>query len=84
MRDKARLSKSLRLLQNILLTEKGDSAALKIIDFGTSAFCLPGQKLYHKVGTPYYVAPEVTPCLFPPQHLACQVFLAVFVFPAKC
>ncbi|KAK9838397.1 hypothetical protein WJX84_009183 [Apatococcus fuscideae] len=45
--------------ENILLTEKGESAALKIIDFGTSAFCLPGQKLYHKVGTPYYVAPEV-------------------------
>lgn len=30
-----------------------------MIDFGTSDFCLEGQKLTQKFGTPYYVAPEV-------------------------
>jgi serine/threonine protein kinase len=32
---------------------------LKVIDFGTSEFCKPGQRLSQKFGTPYYVAPEV-------------------------
>lgn len=32
---------------------------LKVIDFGTSDFCLDGQRLSQKFGTPYYVAPEV-------------------------
>lgn len=45
--------------ENILLSDKTPSAALKVIDFGTSDFCLPGQHLQHKFGTPYYVAPEV-------------------------
>ena len=30
-----------------------------MIDFGTSDFCLAGQHLSQKFGTPYYVAPEV-------------------------
>lgn len=45
--------------ENILLTSKGPDAVLKVIDFGTSEFCKPGQRLSQKFGTPYYVAPEV-------------------------
>lgn len=45
--------------ENILLSDKSAAAALKVIDFGTSDFCLPGDFLQHKFGTPYYVAPEV-------------------------
>lgn len=45
--------------ENILLTSKEKGAQLKVIDFGTSEFCMPGQRLHKKFGTPYYVAPEV-------------------------
>jgi hypothetical protein len=45
--------------ENILLSDKTPAAALKVIDFGTSDFCLSGEHLQHKFGTPYYVAPEV-------------------------
>eukprot|EP00775_Hariotina_reticulata_P011602 gene11602-11746_t len=45
--------------ENILLASKAAGAQLKVIDFGTSDFCKPGQRLTQKFGTPYYVAPEV-------------------------
>ncbi|PNH04139.1 Calcium-dependent protein kinase 32 [Tetrabaena socialis] len=45
--------------ENILLSDKTPHAVLKVIDFGTSDFCLEGQRLSQKFGTPYYVAPEV-------------------------
>lgn len=45
--------------ENMLLTSRDSSAQLKVIDFGTSEFCKPGQRLWKKFGTPYYVAPEV-------------------------
>ncbi len=45
--------------ENILLSDKSPHAVLKVIDFGTSDFCLDGQRLSQKFGTPYYVAPEV-------------------------
>jgi serine/threonine protein kinase len=47
--------------ENILLTSKGPDAVLKVIDYGTSECCKPGQRLSQKFGTPYYVAPEVRP-----------------------
>lgn len=47
------------LTLQILLSDKTPQALLKVIDFGTSDFCLPGQFLQQKFGTPYYVAPEV-------------------------
>lgn len=50
--------------ENILLKDKSPSAALKVIDFGTSDFCRPGQRLTQKFGTPYYVAPEVGGFIF--------------------
>lgn len=46
--------------ENILLSDKTPQAELKVIDFGTSDFCVPGQRLQQKFGTPYYVAPEVS------------------------
>lgn len=45
--------------ENILLSDKTPTAVLKVIDFGTSDFCVNGQFLQQKFGTPYYVAPEV-------------------------
>lgn len=45
--------------ENILLTDKTPNGVLKVIDFGTSDFCVDGQRLQQKFGTPYYVAPEV-------------------------
>lgn len=32
---------------------------IKVIDFGTSRVFDPNQKMNHKFGTPYYIAPEV-------------------------
>ncbi|KAL0037492.1 hypothetical protein WJX79_010861 [Trebouxia sp. C0005] len=45
--------------ENILLSSCENDAIMKIIDFGTSDFCADGQRLFHKIGTPLYVAPEV-------------------------
>lgn len=43
--------------ENLLLDES--ATTVKIIDFGTSAKFSSGNKLTSKVGTPYYIAPEV-------------------------
>ncbi|KAI8464717.1 MAG: kinase-like domain-containing protein [Monoraphidium minutum] len=45
--------------ENIMLTARGEGGALKVVDYGTSEFCGPGERLHQKFGTPYYVAPEV-------------------------
>ena len=42
--------------ENILFTTGN---RIKIIDFGLSKFFEPGQKLLTKIGTPYYVSPEI-------------------------
>jgi len=41
-----------------LLFEKGTSN-LKLIDFGIAAKIKPNEKLTARIGTPYYIAPEV-------------------------
>ncbi len=46
--------------ENIILEERGkDKLSLKIIDFGTSRKIGKDEKLRSKMGTPYYIAPEV-------------------------
>lgn len=46
--------------ENFLFASKADDAPVKIIDFGLSRHELdPGSMMKTKVGTPYYVAPEV-------------------------
>mmetsp|Transcript_800 Transcript_800/g.734 ORF Transcript_800/g.734 Transcript_800/m.734 type:complete len:332 (+) Transcript_800:23-1018(+) len=45
--------------ENLLLSSKDKDAYLKVIDFGTSRKFVDGQKMHEKLGTPYYVAPEV-------------------------
>ncbi|KAL3159849.1 Mitogen-activated protein kinase cpk1 [Trebouxia sp. C0009 RCD-2024] len=45
--------------ENILLSGPAHGATIKIIDFGTADFCPAHQRLFHKFGTPLYVAPEV-------------------------
>lgn len=45
--------------ENILLEAKKDYDQMKIIDFGTATYIKPGQILNEKLGTPYYIAPEV-------------------------
>ena len=49
--------------ENIMLSSPDKEAVIKIIDFGTSDFCPEGHRLFHKFGTPLYVAPEVSCCL---------------------
>mmetsp|Transcript_26555 Transcript_26555/g.47699 ORF Transcript_26555/g.47699 Transcript_26555/m.47699 type:complete len:411 (-) Transcript_26555:1273-2505(-) len=51
-------------LENLMLASPQDNN-LKVIDFGSACFIEPGQYLTDKVGTSYYVAPEVaqsSPC----------------------
>jgi calcium-dependent protein kinase len=45
--------------ENLLLEDDSDHSRLKIIDFGTSQYFKPQEKLQAFVGTPYFVAPEV-------------------------
>ena len=45
--------------ENFLLSSAADDAYLKFIDFGSSQFYSPGEIMTSKVGTPYYIPPEV-------------------------
>ncbi|EOY17784.1 Calcium-dependent protein kinase family protein [Theobroma cacao] len=45
--------------ENFMLVNKDDDFSLKAIDFGYSIFFEPGQVFTDRVGSPYYVAPEV-------------------------
>lgn len=45
--------------ENILLEANKDFDQIKIIDFGTSLVMDPTKTLNEKLGTPYYIAPEV-------------------------
>ncbi|XVF24133.1 hypothetical protein REPUB_Repub13aG0101000 [Reevesia pubescens] len=45
--------------ENFMLVNKDDDFCLKAIDFEYSIFFEPGQVLTDRVGSPYYVAPEV-------------------------
>lgn len=45
--------------ENILLEQNKEFDQIKIIDFGTSLYYTENEKLTEKLGTPYYIAPEV-------------------------
>ena len=45
--------------ENLLLVSKDKDSLVKIIDFGTSAFIDSGKMISGKIGTAYYMAPEV-------------------------
>ena len=45
--------------ENILLEQNKEYDQIKIIDFGTSLVYDPSKQLDEKLGTPYYIAPEV-------------------------
>ncbi|XP_066370300.1 CDPK-related kinase 3-like isoform X1 [Miscanthus floridulus] len=45
--------------ENFLFTTRGESAPMKLIDFGLSDFIRPDERLNDIVGSAYYVAPEV-------------------------
>lgn len=45
--------------ENILFESKKPNANLKVIDFGTSRKFEANKKLTKRLGTPYYIAPEV-------------------------
>lgn len=45
--------------ENIIFETKDPKSKIKVIDFGTSCQYEQGSKLKKKLGTPYYIAPEV-------------------------
>ncbi|KAL4466461.1 hypothetical protein ABPG73_019079 [Tetrahymena malaccensis] len=45
--------------ENLLYDNDTSSQTLKVIDFGTSRYYDPQNKLTQRLGTPYYIAPEV-------------------------
>ena len=45
--------------ENLLLDTPEKDARIKVIDFGTSQIFNPSKKMTTKIGTPYYIAPEV-------------------------
>ncbi|OMJ74518.1 hypothetical protein SteCoe_26520 [Stentor coeruleus] len=50
--------------ENFLLDTTADDANLKVIDFGTAQFFNHDVPLTIKLGTPYYIAPEVIKCCY--------------------
>lgn len=62
--------------ENFMFLEKSDGqdcGTLKLIDFGLSCACPPGAVLRSRVGTPYYVSPQV---LFGSYDRQCDVWSA--------
>lgn len=45
--------------ENFLLVSKDPDSDLKVIDFGLSKKFETGEEMHARVGTPYYIAPEV-------------------------
>ena len=45
--------------ENIIFENNSENSNIKVIDFGTSCKYDPPKKFKHKLGTPYYIAPEV-------------------------
>jgi calcium-dependent protein kinase len=45
--------------ENLIYSNRDKDGELKLIDFGLSRFLKEDEKMFEKVGTPYYVAPEV-------------------------
>lgn len=45
--------------ENLLMTNPSKEAGIKVIDFGSSKIFRPGEIMLERVGTPYYIAPEV-------------------------
>jgi len=45
--------------ENLLLDSKSKDAKIKLIDFGTSRKFDSKKKMTKRLGTPYYIAPEV-------------------------
>ncbi len=45
--------------ENLLCLDKSPNSPIKVIDFGMSKICDPNDIMFEKVGTSYYIAPEV-------------------------
>ena len=45
--------------ENLLMSSPSAEASIKVIDFGSSHVFTPGEVMTQRVGTPYYIAPEV-------------------------
>ena len=45
--------------ENLILDTTSENAVLKVIDFGTARHFIPNVLMTKKVGSPYYIAPEV-------------------------
>lgn len=45
--------------ENLLLESEKKNAIIKVIDFGTSRKFDKSKKMTKRLGTPYYIAPEV-------------------------
>ena len=45
--------------ENMMMINKKTDIEIKLIDFGTAVFVRKGKKLKTRIGSPYYIAPEV-------------------------
>jgi len=68
--------------ENFIFKTKDDDAEIKVIDFGLSCMGKGGEHMHTRVGTPYYIAPEV---LAKNYTLACDVWsLGVILYILLC
>lgn len=68
--------------ENIVFESKNEGSLIKIIDFGTSKKIGKDQKLKNRLGTAYYIAPEVLTMLYDSKCdiWSCGVILYVLLF----
>lgn len=68
--------------ENIVFESKDKDALIKIIDFGTSKKVKKNEKLHSRLGTAYYIAPEVLGQSYDSKCdiWSCGVILYVFLF----
>ena len=66
--------------ENIIFANKDEDSIIKVIDFGTSVEA-KGTRLTEKIGTPYYIAPEILKGVYGPKVdvWSCGVILYILL-----
>ena len=70
--------------ENIMLEENKHFDSIKIIDFGTSVQFKPNEHIHERLGTPYYIAPEVLNGDYGPKADIWSTGVIVYIMMTGC